>query len=92
MTSKSRELEAHQHYNNPHGGSLGRPCISAAVWTPDKNGDRGREMAFSYQAAWGGWVFESTTKPGWYAWFDVSHTPTEVIAHPITRGHSGRLL
>ena len=49
-------------------------------------------MAFSYQAAWGGWVFESTTKPGWYAWFDVSHTPTEVIAHPITRGHSGRLL
>lgn len=66
-------------------------AIGAAVWTPDRNGDRGLAMARSNQHLWGGHVFVSETQPGYVVWFSASYTPTEIFTHEFTRGHTGVL-
>lgn len=68
--------------------STGNDLIRAACWDSSK---KGKEAAESNRDVWGGWVFESESEPGFYAWFDSSYTPSEVMRHPFTRGHSGRV-
>ena len=65
--------------------------VSVAVWTPEKNGEQGLEMALLNRKVWGGWVFESKTTPGYAVWFDTSYTPSEIMQHETTQGHSGKL-
>jgi hypothetical protein len=62
-----------------------------AAWTPATSGSDGLKSAVDYREKWGGWVFVSTTEPGYVAWFDLSHTPSMVLRHPLTRSHDGVL-
>ncbi len=69
----------------------GNHPMSAAVWTAEHNGDKGLPAALENCDVWGGWVFVSETTPGYVVWFDTTHTPTEILLHDLTLGHSGKL-
>ena len=47
--------------------------------------------ALNHQATHGGWVFESDCG-SLNVCFNTTFTPTKIIAHPVTKGVSGRLL
>jgi hypothetical protein len=48
-------------------------------------------LARAHRAQLGGWVFLVEGSPlAW--WFDLSHTPSRVICHPVLTGASGKLV
>lgn len=87
----------HPAYTARHDGAygIGYPplpaAVGAAVWTPEKNADRGLAMALSNRELWGGYIFVSETCPGYVVWFDASYTPSAIFTHEFTRGHTGAL-
>ena len=82
-TSPARAIALHCRAGGNHP-------VSAAVWTVE-NGEKGLGAALSNQDAWGGHVFVSTSSPGYVVWFDLTYTPSMVLAHELTRGHTGVL-
>lgn len=69
----------------------GNHPMSIAVWTPEHNGDHGLDAAIECRDRLGGWVFASSTTPGYVAWFDSTYSPTTIFEHEVTAGHGGQL-
>jgi len=59
------------------------------VWTPEAHGDMGITSARAYQETYGGWIFVSSTSPGFVVWFNISWTISEVFDHEVIKGHDG---